>query len=352
MCLRFPTKEWSGLLFYYPEGTFKDNTLTIKCVDFFLMDIGSSGFTEFSMGPETAQYLALNPHLFDAQMGLIHSHNTMKTFFSGTDMNTLKTEGSERNHFVSLIVNNEGTYSAAITRKVKIKRAKLLYSYPSFNGEVIEEEIEEGGKEKEEVWGYDLKVTIEGNNEYLKVLSDRITELEKASIQSERPYLNYVDPRLFKKNDYPVSPKKPLLPEKYTEPLFKDDDDDLDRYKVDSNKIKALGMQLLTGSIIASDKSKVDLDKWLSNMEAVFNRRFSEENDGKLSAFELWADPFIEYLCWNSLGIVTEPDGKEVDDVDVEPRVIATHLIKFLEGLGKTNKYIEKYIELLESILW
>lgn len=45
--------------------------------------------------------------------------NTM-TFFSSTDDSTLVEEGKDRNFFVSLIVNNAGTYTAAVTRKSTI----------------------------------------------------------------------------------------------------------------------------------------------------------------------------------------------------------------------------------------
>ena len=44
------------------------------------------------------------------------------TFFSGTDKATLQSEGSDMNHFVSLIVNNAGKYTAGVTRKVKLKQ--------------------------------------------------------------------------------------------------------------------------------------------------------------------------------------------------------------------------------------
>ena len=43
----------------------------------------------------------------------------MPTFISGTDLSTLQEEGSDMNNFLSLIVNNAGQYTAAITRKVK-----------------------------------------------------------------------------------------------------------------------------------------------------------------------------------------------------------------------------------------
>ena len=63
----------------------------------------------------------------------------MATFFSGTDTSTLLEEGKDRNHFVSLIVNNAGTYTAAITRKaVKDLTISGTLKYKSFDDTEIE----------------------------------------------------------------------------------------------------------------------------------------------------------------------------------------------------------------------
>ena len=61
--------------------------------------------------------------------------NIKLTFFSGTDTNTLQIEGFDRNNFVSLIVNNAGIYSAAITRKVDYTeqhQVQIQGKYPFF----------------------------------------------------------------------------------------------------------------------------------------------------------------------------------------------------------------------------
>ena len=51
-------------------------------------------------------------------------------FFSGTDVNTLLEEGSDLNHFLSLIVCNAGQYVARITRKLRRKiKAEALITY-------------------------------------------------------------------------------------------------------------------------------------------------------------------------------------------------------------------------------
>lgn len=69
--------EWSGVLFYKPEGSFENNDLVIKCVDIYLMDIGNATYTEFDMSPDVIGYMAQNQELLNCQMGLIHSHNNM-----------------------------------------------------------------------------------------------------------------------------------------------------------------------------------------------------------------------------------------------------------------------------------
>ena len=71
-CRELPHNEWSGTLFYNYSGSFEDNTLEIRCVDIFPMDIGSSSYTEFDMSPDVIAYMTEHPELLDCQIGLIH----------------------------------------------------------------------------------------------------------------------------------------------------------------------------------------------------------------------------------------------------------------------------------------
>mgnify|MGYP003293859401 CR=1 FL=1 len=120
-------KATDRLVIIYVNGNIKNKNKNLKiiCEDIYLMDIGSHTFTEFDMSPEVCGYIVEND-LTDCQMGLIHSHCDFATYFSNTDTNTLKEEGSTRNHFVSLIVNNDGPYTAAITRISNIISLLLL----------------------------------------------------------------------------------------------------------------------------------------------------------------------------------------------------------------------------------
>lgn len=70
--------EWSGTLFYKATGSLDDGTFEATCVDLFVMDIGSSGYTEFKESADVISYRIDNDLLEDGIMeGLIHSHNSM-----------------------------------------------------------------------------------------------------------------------------------------------------------------------------------------------------------------------------------------------------------------------------------
>lgn len=69
---KFPSTEWSGVLFTTHEGTFENNDLVITCKDIYPMDLGNATFTEFKMNEDVAAYMAENIDLFDCELQLVH----------------------------------------------------------------------------------------------------------------------------------------------------------------------------------------------------------------------------------------------------------------------------------------
>ena len=136
MCDKFPQTEWSGILFYREsEGNVDDRTLSLTAEDFCLLDVGTSSYTEYETGSEVLEYQMEND-LLDCWWSIIHSHNSFSTFFSGTDMDTLKKLGQTMNHCLSLIVNNAGEYNARLTRIVnETIHCSSDAKYNSFNNE-------------------------------------------------------------------------------------------------------------------------------------------------------------------------------------------------------------------------
>lgn len=124
-CQQFPDREWSGAAFYkisYLNGKDKDSAslsdIRIDVLDFCLQDVGSFGYTEYDLDENTASYLADHMDtLVDVKVALLHSHNTMKAFFSGTDINTLYEKAAQCNNVLSIVVNNDGNYVAKFTQK-------------------------------------------------------------------------------------------------------------------------------------------------------------------------------------------------------------------------------------------
>ena len=98
----------------------------------------------------------------------ILSHCSFNTFFSGTDANTLDDLGHDMPHFLSLIVNNAGTYCAKITRRIPVSN-----HYITFNGE---EEEYEGN----EVIIQSFPVSIEfEDGSLINTVKSRLSELRK-----------------------------------------------------------------------------------------------------------------------------------------------------------------------------
>lgn len=350
LCTKIPNVEWSGTLFYTYEGSMDDGSLVITCKDIFVMDIGSAAYTEFDMSPDVISYMCDNPELLGVQMGLIHSHNNMSCFFSGTDTATLREEGRDRNHFVSLIVNNEGTYTAAITRKIKsIKSIHESYSYGSFEDTTITG-TKEYQEESEYIEYYGLDITKEGENFSFQELDNRITEIRKKKASSPKPTKIIIGGGSESQyNREPVCHQPISEPSDYNfikkRPFIIDMDEDprlplSSKFEVSEKDIQDVLIQLITGSIILRDTSKIDINKWVTSMPQVFGNRFGNSKEG-IKKFESWADGHCEFLICD----------KEPDDITAEEET--DWIANFAEDLYDKLSTLpnNEYIEILKDIV-
>lgn len=181
MCKICNSIEWSGILFYSYKGSFEKGDLNIIAEDFFLMDVGDSGYTEYENSPEIAGYMAENPKLIHYNLGIIHSHHNMKAFFSGTDLATLKELGEKRNHIVSLIVNNAEEYCAAITRKIQLEYKNAYYN--TF-GNIPKKIKNKSISNLEVIEYYNLKIEYPVHQEF-ESLDKRFEELKDKKISND-----------------------------------------------------------------------------------------------------------------------------------------------------------------------
>lgn len=366
-CQKVWNTEWSGTLFFTHEGSFENNDLVIRCVDIYIMDIGTQAYTEFDMNPDVISYMCENPELLDCQMGLIHSHNNMSTFFSGTDTATLKEEGRDRNNFVSLIVNNAGTYTAAITRRVKSKQVKESVSYEFF-GDGEKQDTKEYVSDADEIEWFYLKIEKEGENYSFPDMAARLEEIkqakaekaEKAKKAQTPTYQGDYKPVIANSYGTKAGPanlvKKEANKPKVVQPTLFDDADDLpfeEGYDIpygqvsfDKVALKSLVLQLITGSIIISNDSKIDISKWAKSMPTLYKKRFGKGKVG-MNNFKIWAETYAEYLTW----YITDEKLEELGFDNTEICAICAHdMIEELTKLPE-NDYIKGYIDALQKYL-
>lgn len=363
-CQKVWSTEWSGTLFFTHEGSFENNDLVIRCVDIYIMDIGTQAYTEFDMNPDVIAYMCENPELLDCQMGLIHSHNNMSTFFSGTDTATLKEEGRDRNNFVSLIVNNAGSYTAAITRRIKSKQVKESVSYEFF-GDGEKHDTKEYVSDADEIEWFYLKIEKEDENYSFPDMAARLEEIKQAKAERAKKVQSPVYQGGYKPviaNSYGTKAgpanlvKKEIKRPKVVQTSLFDDVDDLPfevgydipygQVTFDKVTLKSLVLQLITGSIIISNDSKIDITKWAKSMPALYEKRFGKGKEG-MKNFKMWADTYAEYLTW----YVTDEKLEELGFDETEICAICAHdMIEELTKLPE-NDYIKGYIDALQKYL-
>lgn len=276
------------------------------------------------------------------------------TFFSGTDTATLKEEGRDRNNFVSLIVNNAGSYTAAITRRVKSKQIKESVSYEFF-GDGEKQNTKEYVSDADEIEWFYLKIEKEGENYSFPDMAARLEEIKQAKAERAKKAQTPVYQGDYKSviaNSYGT---KEVIEPKIIQPTLFDyttDSQFEDRYDIpygqvtfDKTKLKSLVLQLITGSIVLSN-SKIDVIKWAESMSVVYEKRFGKDKIG-MDNFEMWADTYTEYLVWYTTDEKLEKLGFDETEICA---ICAHDMIEELNKLPK-NVYINGYISALKKYL-
>lgn len=365
---KFPSTEWSGVLFVTHQGSFENNDLVITCKDIYPMDLGNATFTEFTMNEDVAAYMSENIDLFDCDLQLIHSHHQMSTQPSGTDLNTLKEEGNERNCFVSLIVNNAGKYYAAITRKIQTKSEvtvkKLGTSYEFFGdgSKELEHKDETTTKviEKEIIEYFDLEVERHEVSNSLAYLDDRFDEImEKKATEGKKNQFTvaHTDNFLDWMHSKPVPKEQDLfddIPDKEPQKISSIKDDHMFNQTITNDwlpepkKIHAAVVYMITCNLIINPE-KFDLKQWITkHMKNVYIKTFGESSvyeceHNACGAFCEWRDFIIQH----TLDYFDTTDVP-FDDANLFQSRIAQSINDELSEYIDVNPFIASYMEALE----
>ena len=381
LCSKVFNTEWSGNLFYKMTGTFADDNIEITCVDILPMDIGSSAYTEFEMSPEVATYMVENPELLDCKMGLIHSHQSFSTFFSGTDTATLQSEGKHRNHFLSLIINNAGVYTAAITRKKIVKKdIRIVEEFEETDFNPIAQATSSNQVESAIIEYFMLDINIQ-KSEYQQSLDDKLDAIRKAKTPVVTSYPSnfnygtgftpsarfgntappyYADPAFREVLDSFPEPKNapvrqaainfdndiefPFAGDSAMELGLRDFPEGEEMTNVVPIKpqtINSIAIQLLTGNVILPASLNTPLRVYVKDMDSRFSKRFGQGETGE-KIFSDWAENFVDFLC----GGVEDPDLAAYNVNDIMSSC-AFLLLKEFDKLPD-NRFLRIYKNILD----
>ena len=362
---KFPSTEWSGVLFYTHTGTFENEDLKLTCEDFLPMDLGTGGWTEFKMNEDVAAYIAENIELFSCELGILHSHHSLGAFLSGQDIKRIQEDGNDTNCFLSLVVDTRGTYVAALTRKVstkiKVTKEDLGTSYQFFGeGEVkVQDEkgpIEGDYIEESYIEYFMLDVEREEVNNPLDYLDARFAEIEKKKAETPKqwsvPKWKGDDTNSFQQTNWWEDVKMPKFPAsakefENKEPFLfnKGEVFDADAETVwESNEedIHKCVVQMITCSFIV-DSKKIDLKQWVTrHMANKYKEIFSEPE-----MFDQWCEFVVDFVLdryYYQYGLLSE----DIDEFTAcTATAIKDELGQYAECKG-VEDYIRGYVDALE----
>lgn len=265
------------------------------------------------------------------------------TFFSGTDTNTLQSEGSDMSHFVSLIVNNAGKYTARITRRVKdVFKGSRVSEYPTWGGKSIKSSTNNIEVEDEYIENFDLNIKIEEvSTDFEKEMLDRIKEIRNSKVKNPTnsscsSNLSFYSKPQEKYLFAPTSPEKPNKVKDNKEEI----DLDYDTISINEDIVDWVLKQSITCSVILPKNSKIDVNTWVKNMDATYEARF-----GNTANFEAFASSLVDYLV-----------NYTVDtSINAEPLELSSALAyKVREKLSKlpNNKWLNCLMKLYDDYIF
>ena len=277
----------------------------------------------------------------------------MPTFMSGTDFSTLQEEGSDMNNFLSLIVNNAGQYTAAITRKVKhIPHVTETLEYEFFGDGTINLGTDEyDAVESYEIEYFFLDIEKPTVNIGYTNLFNRINEISNNKIinissKNENNNLNLKSNLIIHS-----TVQEPILEGKLPfEGLSKpkaevDEEDSIDYNKVkfNNNQLNSITKQLLMGSPIFNPK---DLNEWVNKMPTAFSKRFGEGQKG-LANYKAFISYFVEFLLTEAFDEDLAEEGY-MEDYQIPICAYGVlqklHLFKSNSFLNIIEKEVERFI--------
>jgi len=110
------SKEWCAIvLFKEVSGSIQDKNLVLQAQKMYPIMIGTETYVGGDISDEYAKLLDYYSDAMDYKWAYMHTHHSMGSTPSGTDLQEIEDQASNYEYFLSLIVNFSGKYSAKLS---------------------------------------------------------------------------------------------------------------------------------------------------------------------------------------------------------------------------------------------
>jgi len=252
---------------YSVKGTIKNfDTVELTVEDIFPMDKGTAGATGYELGDEFIDYRMNNPESLSWKVGMIHSHHSMRAYFSGTDLSELSDNTEFHNYYLSLVINNNGDMVAKVAFRGNIRGYECLDE----NGKPWNLKLT---KDKQTMFTFDCKIdTPKVKVKVPKDFAKRTAEIIKESDDKKKAYHKGVEEHTQK---YPKWKNNKNLPAKLKEHKWFQEDREL------SFDEQMMEMEEYNKSFYGKKKSKKEMSQDERYWDFTkYLLRFGEELDG------------------------------------------------------------------------
>ncbi len=190
LCSKIPNNEWVGAVIYEFTGNWVDETLEITVLDIFPMyeANGMSFDGEFNFDYNYAIDKGYDIEKF--RIGLIHSHCQSGVFFSGPDMEELKSTSKIHPFYLSLITNNNNDWTGKVCVYSKKTYDNIgVYETKNIWGDKIKKEFKE--TKTEDAYNiFDVKVFIYAENIDDEAFKNRVDAIIKEKQERNTKVVN------------------------------------------------------------------------------------------------------------------------------------------------------------------
>lgn len=371
LCKTIPRQEWSGILLYTIEGSIKqpkDMMITLK--EIIVMDKGSAAATEYNFNEkkrDNSGYLDrhidyTNEHeeAIFWKIGQIHSHHSMRVFFSDVDVSELNDNSASHNYYLSLIVNNYMDMIAKVAFRASVDTV-VEANYTAIDDEG-EPYVIQGSKftvKKEKLYEYDCDII--SNAEQITVpkeFADNVADVIKIA-DTPAPVKNQVVPAKNTVSSYPGSNQIPISQttskgvvnpnisknQVDREIGFKQSstniakniiDEGFDNVEEELDLVEIFTMATFSGGNF--NEEHLDLDHTLDEIEIFVGDDGIDANSISASFMELYVPTFQKYF-----GESADEEGKFEE--------VAQSVIELLEYYELTYEFLSKTIMSMKYML-